>query len=107
MTAPDDVRARFEAGVSRYMGNGRASLARSEESGIYLVPAVESMWLGYRAAHADLSGEVRELVEKGQALAAIVRKQCGGYTSGPGFDALNAAIELDAALAKFTHQEKP
>lgn len=92
MTAPDDVRARFEAGVCRYMGSGLASLARCEESGIYLVPAVESMWLGYRAAHADMAGEVRELAE--EVIEAI--------NDGDAQSARNAA---QAAIDKF--QEKP
>lgn len=112
MIAPDDVRARFEAGVCRYMGNGRASLARCEESGIYLVPAVESMWLGYRAAHADLSLYVRELVEAASSSHDYLEAYFKACQSSQPADWLEAALlakqwhcRIEAALAKYPNQE--
>lgn len=41
-----------------------------------------------------------------QALHDIVMKQCGGYTSGPGFEAAELARALRAALAEPTRAER-
>jgi hypothetical protein len=40
-----------------------------------------------------------ELLEAAKSLAAIVFRQCGGYSGGPGRDALDAAQALRAAIA--------
>lgn len=93
MTA-DDVRARFEAWAQRE----QYALSRLP-TGAYADYDTQNAWFGYRAAHADLSGEVRELVEA--ASAATEEKMNDGASSKAACD------RLVAALAKFTHQEKP
>jgi hypothetical protein len=40
----------------------------------------------------------KAITEKAEILIEIVRKQCGGFTSGPGKDAFDAAIDLRAAI---------
>lgn len=95
MTA-DDVRARFEAWLLRL---GYTSRPERRPSGKYVNGHIQGNWLAWQAAHADLSGEVRELVE---ALRLAVRQN--------EHDMLMTGDELrvcTAALAKFTHQEKP
>ena len=64
-----------------------------------------------RAALADMAGEVRELVEAAiPALAELrnYRDDCEDYEAPENVPELEATIaNLDAALAKHTHQEKP
>lgn len=90
MTAPDDVRARFEAWFGAEAGPD-LPLNRMADGG-YLCWETGLAWNAYRAAHADLSGEVRELAE--EVIEAI--------NDGDAQSARNAA---QAALAKYTHQE--
>ena len=91
MTAPDvnaDVRARFEAWyVENAFDYGRNPLG-SRECGL--------QWKAWQAALADLSGEVRELVEALQAA-----RDYGAMTGDEW-----VVDKVDAALAKHTHQEK-
>lgn len=102
MTAPDvnaDVRARFEAWAT---DEGYA-VERYKDS--YQAADTRNAWWGFQAAHADLSGEVRELVEDaGRAIAAWDSTTLPRVNDGM----LQERMEsLRAALAKFTHQEKP
>lgn len=101
MTAPDDVRARFEAWLLRL---GYTSRPERRPSGKYVNGQIQGNWLAWQAAHADLSGEVRELVGVVRELADDLREW--GATD---FQLAMRAARLDAALAKFhpTHQEKP
>ena len=104
MTA-DDVRARFEALALR---EGFA-LDRADD-GEYHGLSARYAWRGFQMAHADLSGEVRELVEADREYDAAVEAVLTHK-----FDDLdvvqermaNAAERRSAAIAKFTHQEKP
>ncbi|MGN2244892.1 hypothetical protein ACFWZU_15465 [Frateuria sp. GZRR33] len=92
----DDVRARFEAWLAREIA----------ENGGVEFGADYRHWAekGYRAAHADLSGEVRELVEAASQ-GVIDGKGRLYFESGQKADNFRRAL---AALAKFhpTHQEK-
>lgn len=121
MTAPDMnayVRARFEAWMT-WQG---ASIQR--DGPYYTSAYTNGAWAGYRAAHADLSGEVRELVEaldvaRGKVnhvhLSLANNRVVGGSfsvddeTSCRWTGSLNiAGARLDdirRALAKHTHQE--
>lgn len=99
MTAPDDVRARFEAWAT---DEGYA-VERYKDS--YQAADTRNAWWGFQAALADLSGEVRELVE---AASQGVIDGTGRLYFDSGHKADNFRRAL-AALAKFhpTHQEKP
>lgn len=125
MTAPDDVRARFEARVRDWPNYSERTLVRDGRCPEYYGnPVVQGAWEGYRAAHADLSGEVRELVEAHRiALATIDDYLAYEHDGDPWKEDARAMGEMDindfatdgrlercrAALAKFhpTHQEKP
>lgn len=90
MTAPDvnaDVRARFEAWHDQ-----RWPEPDNCRHKVDWRSAKHAKWTVWQAAHADLSGEVRELVEALQEL----RYACTD----------KAERMADAALAKFTQQEK-
>ena len=109
MTAPDDVRARFEAWVQRTRGwaackaRNKPMYLRQTSDGNYCDYRVNDRWMAYRAAHADLSGEVRELVE----VARVVERRLIPLLSGTLRDIDHADfVAFFAALAKFT-QEKP
>ena len=102
MTA-DDVRARLEAWMT-WQG---ASIQR--DGPYYTSAYTNGAWAGYRAAHADLAGEVRELVEAATEIAdntenwnrAVIKIIGRQPNTGIGTE------RLRAALAKLTHQEKP
>ena len=92
MTAPDDVRARFEAWAT---DEGYA-VERYKDS--YQAADTRNAWWGFQAAHADLSGEVRELVEalKDAECELACQPRINSYVIG----------KVREALAKFT-REKP
>ena len=102
MTAPDvnaDVRARFEAWHDAKWPEPKSGepyhwrVARAD--------AKNKRWEVWQAAHADLSGDVRELVEALKLCASV----CAGETMSK--SGLVRALEAaQAALAKFG-QEKP
>lgn len=117
MTAPDvnaDVRARFEAWMA------------SREGFPFAGQFANLMWAAWQAAHADLSGEVRELVEALELAKRaywLARNSAAGLTNycEESASSRRCARELseaeslwhsagiEAALAKFhpTHQEEP
>ena len=107
----DDVRARFEAWAQRE----QYALSRLP-TGAYADYDTQNAWFGYRAAHADLSGEVRELVEaiddKRMTLVNAIKRAGGDPLAWSDWtpeerDAITAAMEPEqAAIAKHTHQEK-
>ena len=109
MTAPDDVRARFEA-----WADSRGMSLLRYGNGDYADDDASDAWNVWQAAHADPSVEVRELVEALQKLAAYPLEEFAleGKPERKLFGAndweLHAKDVLDAraALAKFT-QEKP
>lgn len=103
MTAPDDVRARFERDYLARYPNADLSMLGKDDFGHYRIEQVAQQWRGYRAAHADLSGEVRELVE---AASQGVIDGTGRLYFESGHKADNFRRAL-AALAKHTHQGKP
>lgn len=99
MTAPDDVRARFEAWHDAKWpppNQGEPYHWRAAWNS-----AKRDRLVIWQAAHADLSGEVRELVERWERNALHA-----GFKKPVQATYLAAADELKAALAKFT-QEKP
>ena len=105
MTAPDDVRARFEAWLAREMNDPEPAKKRN---GDYLDPETRNLWLAWQARGADMAGEVRELVEAATEIAdnteswnrAVIEIIGRQPNTGIGTE------RLRAALAKFT-QEKP
>lgn len=125
MTAPDmnaDVRARFEEWFSGKYPEVNKQASSGDEMALFArVLALQ----GYRAAHADLAGEVRELVEADRAYDKAeaawdeaLRNNATDYgevgsstrTVDRAWQRLGkAARRRSAALAKFhpTHQEKP
>ena len=117
MTAPDvnaDVRARFEAWASDG-GKFPKAVERTCYDDGYRLMATHLYWLAWQAAHTDMAGEVRELVEADReydkAATAVRKLSLSGVRDADHKHELDAALwaareRRDAALAKFT-QEKP
>ena len=102
MTAPDvnaEVRARFEAWFERE--NPSVNWAASAGEG-------EAMrfrafaWNGYRAAHADLSGEVRDSNGRGAKDYAIEQ---AGYMARAATGLIAAVNDLELARQQFDEGE--
>lgn len=114
MTVPDDVRARFEASMRELWGDDFRPERHPRAPDEYLKSFEQMAWVGYRAAHADLSGEARD----------GARWRAARNNTGDGLRLIRwnskapeelqvmfpspALCDLDAddALARFT-QEKP
>lgn len=58
-------------------------------------------------AQANVANVGSDVIEKACALIAIVNRQCGGFTSGPGWDAFCASIALQGALDQATQAAVP
>lgn len=99
MTAHDDVRARFEAWALRKALPVEKEL--SKERLVYESYVTGFAWLAWKDAHADLSGEVRELVEADREYDAAMHSEAD--TDGV-LRRETARERRKAALAKFTYQ---
>lgn len=125
MTAPDDVRARFEAEFSKPPFElPMPRWGGSYRTGQYQDYNTQCAWEGYRAAHAGLAGEVRELVEAlklAKCAYWLARNSAAGLTNYCEESASSRRCErelseaeslwhsagIESTLAKHTPQEKP
>ena len=93
----DDVRARFEAWAQRE----QYALSRLP-TGAYADYDTQNAWFGYRAAHSDLSGEVRDSTIRSAKDYAI---EHAGYLATTVRDFLHDLGEENAALDQ--HESNP